>query len=165
MANVEGGCQQCHASDMVVAHAPVLSRGKELYEWRGCVGCHRFQGYDSESEDLVSTQRGIEQLATQRGQFLLDIDKSVKAGDNAPDNQTARKYYAQADDLRLAISNIDLQTDQLNRKVRFLQMDRKKTGPDLKEARAKLRPEWITIWIENPHAFRPTTRMPRFRLA
>jgi cytochrome c551/c552 len=163
--NIEAGCQQCHANDMVVDHARVLSRGKELFEWRGCMGCHRFQGYDSESEDLVSTQRGIEQLGIQRGQFLLDIDKNIKAGDNAPDNEAARKYYAQADNLRLAISNIDLQSDQLNRKIRFLQMDRKKVGPDLKEVRAKLRPEWIPVWIQNPHAFRPTTRMPRFRLA
>jgi cytochrome c551/c552 len=67
--------------------------------------------------------------------------------------------------LRLAITNIDLQTDQLNRRVKHLQMDRKKVGPDLKEVRAKLRPEWVPVWIKNPHAFRPSTRMPRFRLS
>jgi len=164
-ANVEAGCQQCHANDMVVAHASVLSRGKELFEWRGCIGCHRFQGYDSESEDLVSAQRSIDQFAAQRATDLLDIDKAVKAGDNAPDNETARRDYARADDLRLAITNIDLQTDQLNRRIKYLQMDRKKVGPDLKEVRAKLRPEWVPVWIENPHAFRPSTRMPRFRLS
>src|SRR5436305_25236 len=43
-------------------------------------------------------------------------------------------------------------------------MDRKKVGPDLKEVRAKLRPEWVPVWLKNPHAFRPATRMPRFRL-
>src|SRR5579863_4068543 len=50
-ANVEAGCQQCHATDMVLPHAPVLTAGKDLFQWRGCVGCHRFQGYDSEPED------------------------------------------------------------------------------------------------------------------
>jgi hypothetical protein len=31
-ANYEAGCHQCHASDMVVDRAPVLSLGKELFE-------------------------------------------------------------------------------------------------------------------------------------
>ncbi len=163
-AYMEAGCQQCHASDMVLSHAPVLTTGKDLFQWRGCVGCHRYQGYDSEPEDLTSAQQSMQQLAQQRAQFLADVTKNNQAGDNAPDNETARKFYAQANDLQIAVTNIDLKTDQLNRRVKFLQMDRKKVGPDLKEIRAKLRPEWLPVWIENPHAFRPTTRMPRFRL-
>ncbi len=162
--NAEAGCQQCHASDMVVDHAPTLSAGKDLFMWRGCIGCHRYQGYDTEPEDLVVVERTIEQLAQQRVQNLLEVQKTIKAGDTAPDNESARKYYAQADDLRLSVSKIDLETDQLRKNVRFLQMAMKKVGPDLKEARVKLRPEWIPVWLDNPHAFRPTTRMPRFRL-
>src|SRR5690242_2951475 len=103
-------------------------------------------------------------MGQQRAQFLADVKKDNQAGDDAPEHETARKLYAQANDLQLAITNIDLQTDQLNTRVKFLQMDRKKVGPDLKEVRAKLRPEWLPVWLENPHAFRPTTRMPRFRL-
>ena len=53
MENVQAGCQQCHAMDMVVDHAPVLSYGKELFQYRGCVGCHRFQNYDPEPEEIV----------------------------------------------------------------------------------------------------------------
>jgi len=162
--NVQAGCQQCHTSDMVVDHAPVLSRGKELFEWRGCVGCHRFQGYDSEPEDLLATERTLDQLDKQRALDQLDVQKAIQAGDQAPDNQTAQRFYLQANQLQLAISKLDLQTDQLNTRLKFLRMDMKKVGPDLKEARMKLRPEWIPAWIQNPHAFRPTTRMPRFRL-
>src|SRR5207249_8903508 len=107
----------------------------------------------------------LQQMAQQRVQDLGDVAKANQAGDNAPDNEAARKFYAQANDLRLEVSKIDLQTDQLKTRIKFLLMDRKKVGPDLKEVRAKLRPEWIPVWIQNPHAFRPTTRMPRFRLA
>jgi hypothetical protein len=164
MENVEAGCQQCHASDMVVAHAPTLTAGKDLFMWRGCVGCHRFQGYDSEPEDLVVARRTLDQLAQQRAEDLLDVQKSIKAGDAAPDNETARKFYQQADDLRLAVSKMDLERDQLERRVKYLQMGQKKVGPDLKEVRLKLHPDWIPVWLDNPHAFRPTTRMPRFRL-
>lgn len=162
--NAEAGCQQCHASDMVVAHAPTLNAGKDLFMWRGCIGCHRYQGYDSEPEDLATAHREYEQLGTQRAENLLDAQKSIKAGDSATDNESARKFYQQADDLRLAASKIDLQRDQVLRQIKYLQMGQKKVGPDLKEVRMKLRPDWIPVWLENPHAFRPTTRMPRFRL-
>ena len=43
-------------------------------------------------------------------------------------------------------------------------MERKKVAPSLKEVRVKLRKEWLPVWLENPHAFRPGTRMPAFRL-
>jgi hypothetical protein len=162
--NVEAGCQQCHTRDMVLEHAATLSEGKDLFQWRGCVGCHRFEGYDKEPEDLAATERNIEQLEKQRAQNQLDIQKDNQAGDNAPDNTTAQAYYLKANELQVSISKIDMRVDQLDRQTKFLMMDRKKVGPDLKEARAKLRPDWIPVWLENPHAFRPTTRMPRFRL-
>ena len=34
-----------------------------------------------------------------------------------------------------------------------------KAGPSLKRAAAKLSPEWMVDWIEDPKAFRPRTRM------
>ena len=40
---------------------------------------------------------------------LADVAKANQAGDNAPDNEAARKFYAQANDLRLEVSKIDLQ--------------------------------------------------------
>lgn len=162
-ANFQAGCQQCHASDMVVDHAPVLSAGKELFQWRGCVGCHRFQNYDREPEELVSVQQQIAQLETQRHDAQRDIQRSIQAGDEAADNETARRYYTNADMLRVSISDTDARLEQLDRRARDLLRDMKKVGPDLKEVRAKLRPDWIPVWIQNPHEFRPTTKMPRFR--
>ena len=162
--NVDAACEQCHTRDMVLQYAATLNEGKDLFQWRGCVGCHRFEGYDKEPEDLAGTERTIQQLGTERAQDTLDIQKDNQAGDNAPDNATAQAYYLKALDLQVAISKIDMQVDQLNRHTKYLMMDRKKVGPDLKEVRAKLRPEWIPVWLQNPHAFRPTTRMPRFRL-
>ena len=162
--SVEAGCQQCHANDMVVDHAPVLSSGKDLYQYRGCVGCHRFQKYDPEPEESVSVQQQIFQFETQRHDAQRDIQRNIQAGDQAPDNETARRYYTKADKLRVSISDMDARLEQLDRCSRDLLRDMKKIGPDLKEVRVKVRPDWLPVWIENPHAFRPTTRMPRFRL-
>jgi len=163
--NVEAGCQQCHASDMIVDHAPVLSYGKDLFQYRGCVGCHRFQNYDPEPEELVSVDQKTQQLEMQRHEDELAIQQNTQMGDQASDNETARQYYTQAEKLRVSISGIDLQSDQLQRRSRELLRDVKKVGPDLKEVRVKIRPDWIPVWLTNPHAWRPTTRMPRFRLA
>jgi cytochrome c2 len=43
-------------------------------------------------------------------------------------------------------------------------LDLKKVGPNLKDVRLKLRKEWIPVWLKDPPAFRPGTKMPKFRL-
>ena len=40
--------------------------------------------------------------------------------------------------------------------------DQKKVGPNLKDVRLKLRKEWIPVWLQDPQAFRPGTKMPTF---
>ncbi|HTM08494.1 MAG TPA: c-type cytochrome, partial [Verrucomicrobiae bacterium] len=37
-----------------------------------------------------------------------------------------------------------------------------KIGPSLRRISAKLDPSWMVRWVENPHKFRPRTRMPNF---
>lgn len=39
-----------------------------------------------------------------------------------------------------------------------------KVGPSLRKVSAKVEPSWMVRWIENPHKFRPRTRMPNFDL-
>ncbi len=39
-----------------------------------------------------------------------------------------------------------------------------KVGPSLRKISAKVDPSWMVRWIENPHQFRPRTRMPNFEL-
>ena len=128
------------------------------------MGCHVYQGYDSEPTELISTQRTIEQAENQRAEDRLNVQKSIQAGDQAADNETAQRFYLKANELQVSISKINLEIDQNDRRVKNLLQDMKKIGPDLKEVRMKLRPEWVPVWLQNPHAFRPTTKMPRFRL-
>ncbi len=163
-ANFEAGCQHCHAGDMLVDHAPVLSQGKDLFQWRGCMGCHRFQGYDAESEELAAVHQQIALIEMKRQETQREIRAAIQAGDSAPDNESARKFYLRADTLRVSISDLEGRAEQLDYRVRSLLQDIKKVGPSLKEMRVKLRPEWVPRWIEKPHDFRPTTRMPHFRL-
>ncbi len=43
--------------------------------------------------------------------------------------------------------------------------DQPKAGPSLKRIAAKVSPEWLVDWIEEPKRFRPRTRMPHFFLS
>ncbi|MFQ5541965.1 MAG: c-type cytochrome, partial [Candidatus Binatia bacterium] len=39
-----------------------------------------------------------------------------------------------------------------------------KVGPSLRRVAAKVDPSWMVQWIQNPHKYRPRTRMPNFSL-
>jgi cytochrome c2/uncharacterized ParB-like nuclease family protein len=161
--NFDAGCQQCHAPDMVTEHATALNLGKQLYRQKGCIGCHRFQGFDNQDEQLVNSRQQILQVAKQKTDDELEIPRLQKLGDRAPDNAAAEKYYSQATDLTVEVSRLDTQAESLEQRAHDLQQEVKKVGPDLKEARMKLRKEWIPYWIGHTREFRPTTRMPQFR--
>ena len=162
--NVESGCQQCHTKDMYLENATTLNDGKELYQRRGCVGCHRYEGYDTEGETLQAIRQTIDQKQQERRDNFLEAERLVGQADRAATNEEARAMYEQADGLRVAISGIDAEVSQINLRTKSLMRERKKVGPSLKEVRMKLRKEWIPVWLQNPPDFRPTTKMPRFRL-
>jgi cytochrome c551/c552 len=162
--NFESGCQNCHFADMLTEHAPVLNRGKELFRSRGCVGCHKFEGFDDLGEQLLATRQQIRQLEQGKKEDELDIPRLNEQADAAPDNETAEKLNARATNLTVRISGIDAQIEQLEQRTRSLFREDKKVGPSLKEVRMKLRKEWIPYWLGHTHEFRPTTKMPQFRL-
>jgi cytochrome c551/c552 len=163
--NFNAGCQQCHSADMVTEHAAVLNEGKQLYRQRGCIGCHRFQGFDNQDERLVSTRQEIMQLGKEKSDDELEIARLQKLGDQAPDNDTANKLYARATNLTVEVSRLDAETETLEEDSHSLLQEIKKVGPDLKEVRQKLHKQWIPYWLANTHTFRPTTKMPQFRLS
>jgi len=163
--NYEAGCQQCHAGDMVTEHAPVLNQGKQLYRAKGCIGCHRFNGFDNQDEQLVSARQRIMAIEKTKTDEEQEIPRLQKLGDNASDNASAEKFYGQATNLTVEISRMDAERETLEGRSHNLIQEIKKVGPDLKEARQKLHKEWIPYWIGHTNEFRPTTKMPQFRFA
>jgi cytochrome c2 len=162
--NYEAGCQQCHSADMVTEQATTLNRGKQLYRERGCIGCHRFQGFDNQDEQLVAARQSILQFTNDKTADLQEIPRLNRQGDQATDNAAANRLYQQATNLNVTVANIDAQIEQLDLRSHSLLQEMKKVGPDLKEVRMKIRKEWIPYWLGNTHTFRPTTKMPQFRL-
>ena len=163
--NSEAGCLQCHFNDRVLEQAPVLNRGRDLFQVKGCVGCHRYEGFDRDADALADVRKQIQSLQNRQKEDRLEGDRETKAGDQAESNQDAQRHYAQAESLRVSASNIDARIAELDQKAKFLMQDQKKVGPNLKDVRLKLRKEWIPVWLKDPPAFRPGTKMPRFRLS
>jgi len=160
--NMEAGCQQCHSSDRVLQGANVLTKGKDLFQERGCVGCHRYEGFDRETDALSNARQTGKQLeeelaANDREARQLDVEAGTVA-----DETEAQKKLARAVALRVTNSQIEARIEQLNVQARYLMQDQKKVGPNLKDVRLKLRKEWIPAWLKDPQGFRPGTKMPTF---
>jgi mono/diheme cytochrome c family protein len=165
--NVESGCQTCHSADMVLVTddvGGVLSEGKDLFRQRGCMGCHRYEGYDKEPEDLLSIGQQIKQLEQEKKDNLKESAYLMKQADAAESNEEANRLNDRAVSLKVTNSKLDLRIVQLDRTTKSLLQDIKKVGPNLKDVRLKLNKNWIPVWLKKPTDFRPTTKMPNFRL-
>ena len=55
--NFEAGCQQCHVKEIVTEMADTLNAGRETFRLRGCMGCHRYEGFDREPDEMTSGLR------------------------------------------------------------------------------------------------------------
>jgi cytochrome c551/c552 len=167
--NTQAGCNQCHNRDRVTPGATVLNNGKNLFNVRGCTGCHRYEGFDREADSLANARQQVRQLEMEKKEYQLAVDdlKSDRGEERArrltPNSATMEinqilAYVSQS------VSSIDSRIDEFDRQAKYLMQDQKKVGPNLKEIKAKLRKEWLPGWLKDPQAFRPGTKMPSFRL-
>ncbi len=167
--NSQAGCQTCHAADMVLVSGDMqfqtINNGKDLFRQKGCNGCHRYEGYDPEPEDLNSIGQQIKQIENQKKTNLKQTAYLMKQADAAESNEEANKLNLQAVDLKVANSKLDGRLQQLDFQSHSLMQDMKKIGPNLKDVRLKLNKNWIPVWLKKPTDFRPTTKMPNFRLS
>jgi hypothetical protein len=160
--NAEAGCQQCHAQDRVLQFADNLTLGKDLFQQRGCVGCHRFEGYDREADALSGARQQIKQLEEQMAANEHLAREAELEAAAATSDERAQLLNNRAQSLRVTSSQLAARVEELNTQARYLMQDQKKVGPNLKDVRLKLRKEWIPEWLKDPQAFRPGTKMPTF---
>ncbi len=165
--NAEAGCQTCHAADMVLVSGDVgwtISEGKDLFRQKGCMGCHRYEGYDKEPEDLNTVSQQIKQLEQSKKDNFKQAADLMKQADTAASNEEANQLNDKAVALKVSNSKMDGRIQQLDFQAHSLLQDTKKVGPNLKDVRLKLNKNWIPVWLKKPTDFRPTTKMPNFRL-
>jgi cytochrome c551/c552 len=160
--NTEAGCQQCHSRDRVTQGAETLNRGRDLFAERGCMGCHRYEGFDRETDLLASTRQSIGQLQDS----IIGNEKQIRAdqasSETVEEEAEVKKLLAHGESLRVTNSLLAARIDQMNLQAKYLMQDQKKVGPNLKDVRVKLIKEWVPVWLEDPQGFRPGTKMPTF---
>jgi len=160
--NTEAGCQQCHSRDRVTQGADTLNLGRDLFMQRGCMGCHRYEGFDRETDALAGARQQIGQFEDQIIANEKQIRADTAASETVEDENDVKRLLAHAESLRVTNSLLAARIDQMNLQAKYLMQDQKKVGPNLKDVRVKLRKEWLPVWLENPQAFRPGTKMPTF---
>ncbi|HKY44056.1 MAG TPA: c-type cytochrome, partial [Pyrinomonadaceae bacterium] len=161
--NTEAGCQQCHARDRVTQGAEVLNLGRDLFSERGCVGCHRYEAFDRETDALAGTRQTIGQLRDSIRANEKEIREVIATSElETTPVEEVKPLLAKADSLRVTNSLLAARVDQLTLQERYLLQDQKKVGPNLKDVRVKLRKEWVPVWLDDPQKFRPGTKMPTF---
>ena len=132
--NVEAGCQSCNAADMVRVSGgtewKVIDEGKDLFRQRGCMGCHRHEGYDKEPEELNSVTQQLKLFDQQK----IDNNKQqaylMKQADSAATNEEANRLNDEAIALRVSNSKIDGRVQQLDFENHSYMQDMKKVGPE-----------------------------------
>jgi mono/diheme cytochrome c family protein len=163
--NIESGCQQCHYNEIITDYAETLNAGRELFRGRGCNGCHRFEGFDREPEYLQTARQQIRQIEIERAESEREMNRTfAKMDDPKTAAEELDRLRIRADQIRVNVNKMNERLEQLDVQAASLMQEVKKIGPSLKEVRVKLRKEWIPVWIQDPHEFRPTTKMPTFRL-
>jgi cytochrome c551/c552 len=162
--NFEAGCQQCHVKEVVTEMADTLNAGRETFRRRGCMGCHRYEGFDREPDEMTSVTQQIRQLEQQKAEWTREIGFTTDKADRTRNNDEAQQLYQHANDLKVRITGLDAKIEQADIRSSDLIREVKKVGPSLKEVRMKMHKEWIPVWLEDPHKWRPGTKMPTFRL-
>ncbi len=163
--NIQAGCQQCHAREVVTEMADTLNSGREIFRLRGCMGCHRYEAFDREADEISSVNQQIRQLEQQKAEWKREVGFSEqKANNPRTSDADAKTLFAHANDLKVRSSGLDAKIEQFDMRSRSLVREVKKVGPSLKEARVKLKKEWIPVWLKDPHQWREGTKMPTFRL-
>ncbi len=163
--NIDAGCQQCHVREIVTEMADTLNQGREIFRLRGCMGCHRYEGFDREADEISSVNQQIRQLEQQKAEWKREIGFSDEKANNPRTSDTeAKQLFQHSNDLKVRTSGLDAKIEQFDMRSRSLIREVKKVGPSLKEVRAKLKKQWIPVWLKDPHVWREGTKMPTFRL-
>src|SRR4029434_10552356 len=131
-----------------------LNLGRDLFSERGCVGCHRYEGFDRETDSLSTARQNLTQLEEQALANEKQIRQDTEAANQAADDTEAQRLLAHAESLRVSNSLLAARKDQLNLQSKYLMQDQKKIGPNLKDVRLKLHKEWIPVWLKDPHPHR-----------
>ncbi|MDZ4817859.1 MAG: c-type cytochrome, partial [Planctomycetota bacterium] len=180
---VESSCLKCHhevtelaaSAKFPEAPAPKLTKGYDLIQSYGCYGCHEINGYDGPNKRVGPDLRNEPNYFAAALQLLADPKFSTlgpqavelaKVVSQKPEDEKARHDLQEivSENLSTGKSELLPNASQLAALLKDVEAPGtlRKVGPSLRFVASKDSFEFLYDWIENPHRFRPTTKMPRF---
>ncbi|MCG3134147.1 MAG: hypothetical protein HMLKMBBP_01434 [Planctomycetes bacterium] len=159
----EAGCFQCHQDDMVLETGPRFTAARETFLEKGCWGCHEYKGFSPETALIRETENRLRDLDQSSAAKSADADqiKGLQALTDGPRKaEVAADAARRRDALAVEQAQIRLEQEQLRKRVSALYTDRQRVGPNLKDAKVKVRREAITAFIRDPQSVRPGSKMP-----
>ncbi len=178
---VQASCHNCHAPQVELEGAPILSQGKKIFLKLGCHGCHMVDGYQAEKKVGPSLLRIASKVdpswlvrwvkkpknylpKTRMPFFSLSDEHTLAISAylwdvSEKDYQVAEKYNG--GDAAKGKKLYDSVGCQACHKVNG---DGELFGPDLTRIGNKVTPDWLVSWIQNADDYNPNSIMPDLRL-
>jgi mono/diheme cytochrome c family protein len=178
---MQANCRNCHAPQVNLEGAPLLSKGKRLFIKLGCHGCHLVDGYQKERKVGPSLLRIASKVDPSWLVRWVKKPKNYLPKTRMPD-------FGLSDEHTLAISaylwNVSDKDYQVPEKFQGGDTAKGKKlfesvgcqachkvngngelfGPNLTRIGQKVTPDWLVSWIKNPDEFNHDSRMPNLRL-
>lgn len=179
----ESSCLKCHhnvtelaeSAKFPEAPAPKLTKGRQLILDYGCYGCHEINGFDGPTRRIGPDLRNEPNYFAAAAQLLIDPGLEKLSGDasllaehvaRSPEDDQARRRLLElvATDARSQAPKLSRESHNLEGTLRDVDAPGtlRKIGPSLRHVATKNSFEFLYDWIEEPHRFRPSTKMPRF---
>jgi len=165
--NISDRCMSCHVGinkkETVSAEQPYSNHpmrdvylGNHPPEKFGCVLCHEGQGRNNMSVDEAHGELMF---------WLTPLNRGSAAQSSCIKCHDRSKELAGGDVIWKGLRLFeDLGCNGCHAAEGFGKDKYRMIGPDLYELSSKVTPGWIVEWLTGPREFRPTTRMPDFKL-
>ncbi|MCH8931727.1 MAG: c-type cytochrome [Nitrospinae bacterium] len=178
---MQANCRNCHAPQVELEGAPLLSKGKKLFIKMGCHGCHLVEGYQEERKVGPSLLRIASKVDPS---WLVRWVKKPK--NYLP--KTRMPHFGLSDEHTLAISAYIWDVSEKDYKVaetyeggdpakgkklfetvgcqacHKVKGNGELFGPNLTRIGNKVNPDWLVSWIKNPEEYNSNSIMPNLRL-
>ncbi len=179
---IQGPCRNCHDEVISLEGAPMLTKGKKLFQKLGCHGCHLADGFAKEAKVGPRLNRIKYKVGAA---WLFDWIKDPKKylpntrmpnfQLNDQDALAITAYLMESSDKDFKFDNKFKQGSAKNGKKLFESVGcyachtfngkGETFGPDLTNVGNKVRSKWLVNWISLPHTYNDKSRMPNLRLS
>lgn len=171
----EAGCQMCHNKEIEIEGAPQLQAARDLFLRNGCWGCHKYDGFEPQSDERMQISKDLGDLRQREFASLTALDKAqrrknelgaaVNAG--SADAAAEREFFQDLPKLiqsrNYELYELQRQIATAERRIKELETEVKHVAPNLGQLAAKIEDKgWIARWVRYPKGFRPSTKMPHF---